>query len=257
VNWTTGSGADFVVGDKWYFKGINSFSPNNMMNLDRDSRYRSDSGPSPTLTIDLGIASEITTLVIGDHNFGSGATVLLEADAAATFDSGGGGAPQFSESVTCAAINTVHYLSVATTKRYWRLTLPSVYFSYDEIGEIFLGPYLELSRNYLEGYAEDGSFLMGMNRTLFGVGKDRFYNIQRPFSLEYSGLVAADIAAMKTLLDTICDRSAGTFRPFYFNLDSDTPNDVYMVALESLPIKHLTADLYNISLVLREVLTSV
>ena len=41
VNWTTGAGADFAVGDKWYFKGINPFNAGRMIELNRDSHYRS------------------------------------------------------------------------------------------------------------------------------------------------------------------------------------------------------------------------
>ena len=37
----TGAGADFVVGDKWYFKGINLFNAGQMLDRDRDHIYRS------------------------------------------------------------------------------------------------------------------------------------------------------------------------------------------------------------------------
>lgn len=36
-----GAGADFVVGDKWYFKGINLFNARQMLDRDRDHIYRS------------------------------------------------------------------------------------------------------------------------------------------------------------------------------------------------------------------------
>jgi len=41
IAFTTGAGADFVVGDKWYFKGINMFNASKMIDLDRDHVYRS------------------------------------------------------------------------------------------------------------------------------------------------------------------------------------------------------------------------
>lgn len=41
IKWTTGVGADFVVGDKWYFKGINLFNAGKMIDLNRDHSYRS------------------------------------------------------------------------------------------------------------------------------------------------------------------------------------------------------------------------
>jgi len=41
INWTSVIGDDFVVGDKWYFKGINLFNVATLIDLDRDHRYRS------------------------------------------------------------------------------------------------------------------------------------------------------------------------------------------------------------------------
>ncbi len=43
IAFTTGAGADFVVGDKWYFKGVNLFNAGKMIDRDRDHRYRSSS----------------------------------------------------------------------------------------------------------------------------------------------------------------------------------------------------------------------
>lgn len=41
IKFTGGAGADFVVGDKWYFKGINLFNAGQMLDRDRDHIYRS------------------------------------------------------------------------------------------------------------------------------------------------------------------------------------------------------------------------
>ncbi len=41
VKFTTGAGADFVVGDKWYFKGVNLFNAGKMIDFNRDHGYRS------------------------------------------------------------------------------------------------------------------------------------------------------------------------------------------------------------------------
>lgn len=41
IAFTTGAGADFVIGDKWYFKGINLFNAGQMLDRDRDHIYRS------------------------------------------------------------------------------------------------------------------------------------------------------------------------------------------------------------------------
>jgi len=41
VYFTAGSGDDFALGDKWYFKAINLFNAEKMLDGDRDSVYRS------------------------------------------------------------------------------------------------------------------------------------------------------------------------------------------------------------------------
>ena len=41
ITFVGGTGADFVIGDKWYFKGINLFNAGQMLDRDRDHIYRS------------------------------------------------------------------------------------------------------------------------------------------------------------------------------------------------------------------------
>lgn len=259
INWTTGSGADFVVGDKWYLKGVNLFNAGKMIDLNRDHRYRSAALGAPnTIAVDLGSAQEVKALIIHDHNFTAAATLLLEADDAATFDSDGGSA-QFSEAITWNSEKIVHYLSVATTKRYWRLSVTDAGNTdlYIEIGEFYLGSYLELTRTYANGFSEENSFLMESNRTPYGVGTDRFYNAQKTFKFDFNMMAAADVTSLKTLLSAVASRSLGTFKPLWFNKDSATPNDSYLVKLQSLPVNHRVLSYYDMPLTMVEVLTSI
>ena len=259
INWTTGSGADFVVGDKWYLKGVNLFNAGKMIDLNRDHRYRSAALGAPnTIAVDLGSAQEVKALIIHDHNFTNAATLLLEADDAATFDSDGGSA-QFSEAVTWNSEKIVHYLATATTKRYWRLSVTDAGNTdlYIEIGEIYLGSYLELTRNYKNGFSWENSFLMESNRTPYGVGTDRFYNTQKTFRFDFGMMAAADVTSMETLLAAIASRSLGTFKPFWFNKDSASPNDSYLVRIQSLPVSHRVRAYYDMPLTMVEVPTSI
>ena len=259
VLFTAGSGDDFALADKWYFKAINLFNAEKMLDGDRDSSYRSAALSSPnTITIDLGSAQEVKALVIGDHNFTNAATLLLEADDAATFDSDGGSA-QFSEAITWNSEKIVHFLSAATTKRYWRISVTDAANpdAYIEIGELYLGSYMELSRNYVYGSDDDTEILMETNETPFGVGNARFYNTRREFSFEWKGVVAADIAKLRALVAALTDRTAGIVKPFWFCLDSDSPNDSHPVKIESLPIKHQFAGYYDVELDMIEVVKSV
>jgi hypothetical protein len=260
INWTTGSGADFVVGDKWYLKGINLFNVGKMIDLDRDHSYRSAALGAPnTITVDLGSAQEVKAIIIYDHNFTSAATITLEADAAATFDSGAGGNPQFSEAITWNDEKIVHYLSAATTKRYWRLKVTDAANpdTYIDIGELFLGSYLELSKNYVEGFQEETTFLMDSNGTPYGIEKSRFYNSQLTFSFDFQVMPAADITSMKALISAIASRDTGIFKPFWFNKNSATPNESWLMRIASLQVNHQTRGFYEMPLQLTEVLRSV
>jgi len=259
IDFDSGSGDDFVVGDKWYFKAINLFNAWKMITWRRDDRYRSSGLSSPnTITIDLGSAQEVKALVLYDHNFTSGATLLLEADDAATFDSDGGSA-QFSEAVTWNDDKILHYLSAATTKRYWRISITDTANtdSYLEIGELFLGSYLELTRNFAYEPNTDFAFITSTGKNEYGVEFDRFGNIQEKITLNFKGLPDTDITYIKTMLAAIGTRSTGVFRPIYFNEDYAVPASFWLMKITSLSRVRPFIDQNNITLALSEVMRSV
>ena len=260
VKWTAGSGADFVVGDKWYFKGVNLYNPGKMLDLERDHGYRSLALLAPnTVIIDLGSSQQVKALIIYDHNLTSAATITIDADAAATFNSGAGGAPELTETVTWASGKILHYLAAATTKRYWRLSItdaanPDLYV---EIGELYLGSYMELSRNFRQGFSKPLSFIYDSNKTPYGIKKKRFYNRQRSFSYKFNALSTTDLALLEALLESISDKSAGTLNPFFFNDDSAIVANNWLVELDGIPETHEVMSHYQTTLDMTEILKSV
>jgi len=260
VAFATGTGADFVVGDKWYFKGVNLFNSGKMITRDRDDVYRSAALGTPnTITITLTAEAAADALIIFDHNLTSAATITLWGDDAATFDSDGGAA-QLIETVTWAADKILHYLTTTDrTKKYWQLRItdaanPDLYV---EIGEIFLGSYMELSRNYKEGFSKGFELLFDSNRTPYGVTKKRFYNRQRTFNFEFGCIMAADITLLETMIDAIAIRSTGQLKPFWFNDDSAILANNWLVDVTEIPEEHNTRSFYNTVLTLTEVMRSV
>lgn len=202
-----------------------------------------------TYNIDLGSAQEVKALIIGDHNISSAATVtLLGVDD-----------PAYSTALSWSSSIMVHYLSTAQTKRYWQLQITDAANSdgYIEIGELFLGSYMELSRNIKEGYSEDTELLMETNETPYGIRRDRYYNTRKTVSIDFVAMSTSDVASMKSLVQTVTSRTDGTYKPFWFNLDSDSPEDSYLVKLDDLPVQHKTAGYYDISLDLQEIVKSV
>lgn len=260
VKWVAGSGDDFVIGDTWYIKGINLFNANALIDLDRDHRYRSQALESPnTITIDLGSAQEVQALILYDHNLTSGTTLSIDADDADTFDSDGG-SPQFTESITWNSEKILHYLSTATTRRYWRLNITDAANSdgYIEIGELYLGPYLELTKNFAEGYSKPITLIYDQNKTKFGVVRNRFYNKQRNMSYSFSTIGVADVASLEDLLDAIANRQTGELKPVFFNDDSAYPStQTWLVNVYELDEGHKTRNYFEIPLQMTEVVASV
>lgn len=258
VKWTAGAGTDIGQSDKWYFKGINLYNPGKMLDMDRDSRYRSlDKTLSQTITIVLADAvHQVDAIVIGDHNF-TAANITVEFASNAAFD-----ADYHIETIPWVAGTILYYLTHTTlerTKQYWRFTFAATTTSddaYFEIGELYLGSYTALSKTFRQGFTEEPNLLMDNNFTSYGVGRSRFYNEMKSYT--YNFLVpTADVVLKKALVSALGSGSTGVFKPFWFNIDPVTPSDVILARLISWPHTHNVGDYYDMPLQLTEVIKSV
>ena len=256
VCWVAGAGADFVIGDTWYFKAIQPFSAGKMLDLDRDHRYRSAALGAPnTITVNFGASAQPTTLIINDHNLTNAATISLKADA----DNISWGAPTYTQAVTWASGKILCYLTTPGNLQYWQLQItdagnPN---GYIEISELYLGTYVELSKTYKEGFSLDNDFILASSETTFGIRRNRFYNSRLSFQYDFRAMTSADVTSMNTLVSAIGNRTTGIFKPFWFNADSAVPTDTWLVTLDSLPVSHNTKARYDMSLKFTEVLRSV
>ena len=261
VKWTAGAGNDFEPGDRWYFKTVNLFNPGKMIDMDRDSRYRSKELESPnTITLDLSSLDDPTfrSLVLYDHNLTNGATIVLEADDAETFDSDGG-SPQVSEAVAWNADRIVHYPAAAIAKDYVRLKITDTANPDGciEIAELFLGNYFEPSKNFSLGGGAARRMLFNENSTPFGKRRRRYFNARRSFGLSYDHIPEADVDGFDALFEEIGDRDTGILRPIWFNEDSAHPSRTWMVGLTELPVARPLADKYSLTLDMVEEVKSV
>jgi hypothetical protein len=245
IKWTTGMGADFVLGDKWYFKGINLYNPGKMLDFDRDSRYRSlDATGAKTITITFA-SQKPTALIIYDHNLPVGSTITLTgADGAKT--------------VTWAADKILHYIDAAdSASTTWVLTTTASGGSYIEIGELFLGSYMEFSKNFKIGFGEQPGFLMDTNITSYGIDRDRFYSENNVLDYDFAVMPSADLTLKRAFVSALGSGSTGIFKRFWFNANSATPADVILAKLISWPHTHNTGDFYDMPLSMAEVLRSI
>ena len=254
IAFTTGTGADFVVGDKWYFKAINNFSAGKMIDLNRDTRHGSSALEAPnTITIDLGSAQAIQAMILYDHNFTSAVTLTLKGHTADSWAT-----PDFTESITYAADKILHYLSSTQTLRYWRLEITDAANTdaHIEISEFFLGAYFEPDKNFRYGTSSRGiSSLIDRNKNKYGVDFKRFYNYQKSFEYLFENIT--DIATFQTMFESLGSRSVGTIKPLFFNEDSGSPANFWMATLEDLPYELTLNTERATTILMKEVLKSV
>lgn len=255
IAFTTGSGADFVVGDKWYFKAINLFNGGKMIEWNRDTRYRSAALSSPnTIIIDLGSAQAIKALILFDHNFTSAATITLEGNSANAW-----GSPAFSEAVTWTTDKILHYLSATKTYQYWRISITDAANTdlYIEVGEIFLGAYLEPAANFSYGHGRDTSLLFQQESNKYGVKKSLYFNKQKSIKLPFKMITLADADNLETMVEALGDRDTGIMKPLYFNEDSSDTTDLWLMELVKMTRTKRPTVYYDVDLELTEVVKSV
>lgn len=255
IRFASGTGADFALGDRWYFKAVNLFSAGKMIDLDRDTRYRSAALGAPnTIVVDLGSAKAVKALVLYDHNFSSGVTLTIQAH---TSDSWG--APDFSEVVAYNASKNIYYLSATTTKRYWRLTVLDAGNSdgYIEIGEMILASYFEVSKMYEWGPGRNNRSIIRANVGPYGVKNRRYYNDALDTDYQFKNLVDADITSFDAMLTTIRSKSTGKIDPVIWTPDTSAPNVSYLVEFNGLRSVEKFTSLHDASLALNEVLKSI
>jgi len=262
ISFISGSGADFVLGDKWYFKGINLYNAGKMIDLNRDSRYRSAGLGSPNrITIDLNSAMEVSTVIIHDHNFSPTVTITIEGDSANTFDSGVGGAAEISETITRSSIKIVHYMATLLAFRYWRIkvTDASNPDGYIEISELFVGRYMQLSKSYNIGPSSAREFLYTVQENVSGVRRYRYHNVRYSFSYEFAYMLRADLDKLLSMFESLNSKEYGTMKPFWFNEDYAYPGDTWLVNAYNLDTERedCVQERYNHRMDLEEVITSI
>ncbi|MBW1709935.1 MAG: hypothetical protein JRG97_15310 [Deltaproteobacteria bacterium] len=200
------------------------------------------------------LSHEVQALVFYDHNLTSNAVVNIKASDDNKFTK-----PEVSETLTYNASKILHYLAGTYNYRYWRIEIddhnnPD---GYIELGELYLGTYLELSKNVSVRHDRSLESLLSASQTSFGVNKRRFYNLRRSWNFQYHLLGDDDLFDLINMFETITDRSAGMIRPVYFNLDPDSSDTFYLVEVDKLPQTTSFNNLTDVEVDLREVLRSV
>jgi len=202
-----------------------------------------------TINIDLSIAQEVKVLVLFDHNLSSAATITLK----------GVEPTLFSEAITWNDNKIIHYLSAATTKRYWQLQITDTTNSdnYIEIGELFLGTYFEPEKYWADNPTRNIKSILETNITSYGARKNIFYNKQLDFSYNFDLITDEEMNNFESMFDSIANRETGKLQPIYFTESSVSPNNTWIVELSAIPRTLAHKNKSNISLSMIEVIKSV
>lgn len=253
VQFASGTGDDFEVGDKWSWICKNNYGKQKIFDLDRDFVYRSRSLDDPnTITLTFSEAKNITALEILDHNLSSAAVITLMGNTSDAW-----GAPAYSQVVAWNADKIGYYLD--QTYKYSRLQISdrSNPDGYIEIGELYLGPYLELSVNYDYDWDQIATAFETAQKSKAGVDKRSLNYLQEGFRLAFSYIPKADIDSLLAMFKAVKNESAGTVSPVFFNVRSDEPNNFFLVHLAlDFARKNRFLDQYDIAITLSEAVKS-
>ncbi|KKN67747.1 hypothetical protein LCGC14_0458950 [marine sediment metagenome] len=256
VAFTAGTGDDFALNDRWYFKGINFFNAEKMVDWDRDTRYRSDDVSGSSISINLGTSYTVSSLVLYDHNFSTGVSITFSG---ATKSNWVDGMPEVSESVTYGVTKILHFLTSAASYPFWRVEINDSGNAdgYIEIGELFLGDYFEPTGIWIGEANRSTQTIFGTNTNLYGKKDLRFFNQKKILEYDYAFVSDADADQFEDMLTSIVDKNTGTFQPLYFVEDSSSTTKFWMTWFTEIPrtLKH--GDLSGIQISLEETLKSV
>ena len=259
VKWTAAAGDDFVLADKWYFKGINLFNPAKLVDGLRDTFYRSATLSSPnTITIDLLTAQTPQALILWDHNITVGATITIYGN-----DSDSWSAPAYTDTISYAENFILHPLVSPEAYRYWRINITDTGNpdGYIQISELFLGEYFSPENNYESDLDIPQEFIFNSNQSAYGISRYRYFNRRKTFNVLFPYISNSQKNYFLSLVEDVTDKTTGKLKNFYF-----APNDTklidncivaYMVQLLSFSVTEHNFDYYSIRLTFQEVLQSV
>jgi len=252
IKWT--AGGTFALNDTWYFKAINRFSGEKLRDYNRDTSYRSgDVTGTKTIVFDMMSAMSANSIIIYDHNFTSAATITLEANATDSW-----GTPAFTETIPWATLKILRYLAATPSYRYFRLSITdsSNPDGYIEIGELFLGEYMELTRTALPQFSQAITLAITEGRNRYNAVRKRFHNFINRFDGTLQFLTDADIVKLDALVSGIADRELETIRPIYFNLNANDTSVFHLMEWVSydkrLIERSANVNYYAVSLTLSE-----
>lgn len=247
-----GSGADFASGDEWQFRVIAAWGAKNLLDLRRDTAYRSGFLEAPnTVTVDFGVATRITAFCLFDHNLTANATVTLMMNASNAWT-----APAFSQALAVSAPIIVY---LDQSYRYLRIALTDAANPDGQIriGLMYAGDYMQLEANADWGASETLLFNQASSSNAAGVTQDAIFTEQTELSLSFTGISNAEIDQLAAMFRAINLPGTRQLRPVFFHLFCDAPSSLKLMRLDPSLRRSYNGYLLNdTSIALKEVVAS-
>ena len=227
IQWTQGSGNDVVTADTWRFKGYLPYHRRKVLDRERDTEWRSTSVSSQSLTFDLGSAQQPSVLAVLDHNFTSGASIVLQGANNSGFAPVG-----TSRAVPWQSGALLYFLGEPlSTFQYWRLQIsnPGNPDGYLRISELFLGGYTRLERTFELGDFRGKVRTGARDRTNSGKYYGAVNAVVRVFDLSWVRLDQDQRDALVlTVFDALNDLENRQVRPVFFSPMSTDLSQIYL-----------------------------
>lgn len=232
IAFTGGVGDDCVLEDYWKWIARSVYGPERLLDRNRMTCWRSTGDSSESIIINLGSAQDIYAFIIQDHNITSGATVKLQANTSDSWTT-----PAYSNTFT--TISDPLFLYLDQEYQYWRVLVEDASNpdGYIEIGNLFLGSYLELEQaNACWGSSATEGYNLQSNISEAGVFRRYAYGSQLSLALDFGELISnEDVDNFIALQTALVDASAKTVKPLWVHLFSDDADDfMYLMDWENL-----------------------
>lgn len=145
------------------------------------------------------------------------------------------------------AYSTFYRAYLSQSYQYWQVAISDAAnpASYLEIAHLYLGLYVELTRNPDFGSEIPVRYITQSSATPAGVSNRFLQSKQATLALKYPLLRAADVTALQAMFAACHDFTTGVIQPIFLDLFSDTAGFTFLVDLpEDFPLTFYRPNLY-------------
>lgn len=227
-----------------------NFPLSNLKNILRSKRFRTISNTTQSITIDMGSAKDVDSVILlfakeGNLTFSGSEVITIQANATDVWTT-----PSIDQVMTLSQYRQAsHYFSTTESYRYWRVTItdPSSSSSYIELGKIVIGKSLDIQ------CAQNGFIMAYDDNTKrqtndYGTAYADIFPVIKTMNIDYNVLDYDTI----TMLENVF-LSVGSYIPVFMCLDemellfNKDHLSIYGLFSDKFSATHINYNLFNSS----------